>query len=288
MSSDDKCARCQYARKRHPAYDDDGDLHDFVVPAPPPEPAKPQHVKREAGQRWRYEHKSDVAIEFVLGDRLVKNDGWQDAESFACGLMDSAWTNPDVVMTLLAPAPAAIPAAPKAIEADQPDIVQAAKERWAERNGQPKPAKPAPVEQATCSQRNGVHSGPVLVRFVEKDRPQPWCERCYLYFEAIGAKSDNVLRDDKVPERLTRAKLSHVAGVHDDDFGGAVSKRACQELAAFIAAEQRIAAAKIKPLADGEVQCHAVSDSSFGGTCCLLTDGHEGAHDFADPILGIV
>jgi hypothetical protein len=45
---------------------------------------------------------------------------------------------------------------------------------------------------------------------------------------------------------------------------------------------------KIKPLADGEIQCHEYSAPNLGATCCLLTEGHAGPHDFADPILGIV
>lgn len=64
--------------------------------------------------------------------------------------------------------------------------------------------------------------------------------------------------------------------------------RYLRELAGVIADEQRKAAMKIKPLAEGEIQCHEYSAPGLGATCCLLTEGHVGPHDFADPILGIV
>lgn len=66
------------------------------------------------------------------------------------------------------------------------------------------------------------------------------------------------------------------------------SKEMAQALAEEVGRLQKEAAAKVKPLAPGEVQCHATSKDGLGSWCCQLEDGHAGPHEWPDPILGIV
>jgi hypothetical protein len=91
-------------------------------------------------------------------------------------------------------------------------------------HGKPEPAKP---NESFCDVKYGTHpcSGVETLRWMHGVTSKPlWCcETCLLDREAVlGAMTKASGTPCTGPERLDRPKLTHVAGMHDDDLiGGA-------------------------------------------------------------------
>lgn len=87
------------------------------------------------------------------------------------------------------------------------------------------PAASTPVPAPKCYECEATDK-PMAMRYVGKRPARLWCDPCYLmeeggathYRDAGGYEPTNILHNPDVPERLTRAKLAHQGGLHDDDL----------------------------------------------------------------------
>jgi len=85
-------------------------------------------------------------------------------------------------------------------------------------------AQPKEAAAPKCSAYACVSKGPVLLRWLAAfSKPQPYCDVHYLAMERIIERQNACgpgLAKSSLPERLAKAKLAHVAGLHDSELVG--------------------------------------------------------------------